>query len=315
MSTTSSSVPTWKTEFDERVAAFAKAIGVDEKKVREALAELGVDGQTDQSLIIIDSESYLPMQDLFAAFVDTGLTQKAKLRLALTHLRGQTHLSEAAPSTNGGETNSGGVVGAIKDMIAASRPKADWTDEELLKAYDETSTEIWKILRERSHGRPFIVYNGDGSVNVTVSLKLLRIAKKQPTTDRHMVDGKAVRVYRSGEFLAKLVDESPFFPGVALVDGYCAKSNTQWDGVAHEARVIVRLHVQKVENKGLSQREMREIAKIASAGRGVAAIREELPDAALMYDELKEQDALPKLKIDPRNTRPEPYTGKVDTGL
>ena len=311
MSTTSSSAPTWKTEFDERVIAFAKAIGVDEKKVREALAELGVDGQTDQSLTIIDSEAYLPMQDLFAAFVDSGLTQKAKLRLALTHLRGQTHLSEAAPATTG--TPGPDSFGAISALIAANRPKSDWNDEELLRAYDETSTEIWKILRERSHGRPFVVFNSDGTVNVQVSLKLLKIAKKQPTTDRHMIDGKAVRVSRAGEFLAKLVDESPFFPGMALVDGYCAKSNTQWDGVSFEARVIVRLHAQKIENKALSQREMRDICKIAA--QGVDAIRKDLPDAALMYDELKEQDTLPKLKIDPRNTRPEAYSGKVDTGL
>jgi hypothetical protein len=306
-------VPTWQAEFDSRIKAFSEALGVEETKVREVLAEYGADGKTDQSLNMIETEAGLPMNDLFTMFVDSGVAKKGNLRMAIPHLRGSTLLEEPVPTAVGGDV--GQVVGAIKDMVAAQRPKSEWSDRELLEAYDETATEIWEILRKRSHGRPFIIHLPDNSgINIEESLKLLKIAKKQPTSNRHKINGKLYHVFRAGEFLAKLVDESPFCRGVALVSDYCSESDTDWSGVCHEARVICRLHVDKVESAALSKREMKAIAKIA---KNLDELRDELSDAALMYDELKEQDEkqLPSLKINPDKTRPQPFGGKTDNAF
>lgn len=305
-------VPTWQAEFNSRIAAFSEALGIEETKVREALAEYGADGERSQSLDIIDSDDALPMAELFKMFVDSGLVKKGTLRIAVPHLRGSTSLEEASCTTNGETSELGQVVGAIKDMVASNRPKSDWSDEELLKAYDETSTEIWEVLRKRSHGRPFVIFNGDGTVNIDESMKLLKLAKKQPTKDKHRVNGKLVSVRRAGEFLAKLLNESPFARGMALVDGYCSETDTDWNGVCDEARVICHLHAFKIESAKLSKREMKAIAATA---QDLATLRGELAEAALMYDELSEQDSLPKLKIREDQTRPTPYTGKTDTGF
>ena len=88
MSESTPSTPDWsgKTEFDSRIKAFSEALRVDEPKVREILAELGADGETEQSLTIIDSDEFLPFGDLRNAFVDsTHLVKLAVLRAAQPH--------------------------------------------------------------------------------------------------------------------------------------------------------------------------------------------------------------------------------------
>lgn len=301
--------PTWKIEFDSRIKAFSEAIGVSEEVVRKTFAELGVDGETGQSLTIIDTDEFLPMNDLFEAFVDSGLTKKAKIRAGVPHLRGKTHLGEAAESLNGNLA----IAESIKTLAEVNRPISSLSDEELLKRYEEGATEVIKILREKTHGRPCIVRNKDESVNEKVSLELLRLAKKQPTTEKYSVDGRLVRVYRIGEFPAKPLDESPFFPGVALVNGFCPKSNTQWNEISHELRVLARLALELDNPTGIylttaSKTLMRKIWRDAKS-MDVGTFRLEYSEAALMYDELQEMDKLPKLKVIPGQST------KVDTGF
>ncbi len=306
MSTTPTNVPTWKEEFNGRIKAFSDAIGVEETKVREVLTELGVDGESDQSLTIIDNEEFLPMNDLFQAFVDSKLTQKAKLRAAMPHLRGQTHIAD--PQSDG----LADVASSIKEMVDANRPLERMSDRELLDRYDEDSPDVWAVLKTRSHGRPFVIQNQDGSTNIPESLKILRIAKKQHTNNRHMVDGKPCRVFRAGEFLAKMLDESPVYRGKVLVDGYCADSDTNWADVLHETRVLARIYVEQVETAQLSKIAMKQICE--DAKKGVEHFRENYGEAGLIYDELSETDSLPKLKVRPDSVKV-PFSGKRDTGF
>jgi len=315
--TSTTSVSSWKTEFDERIKAFAEAIGLDEAKVRETLAAYGADGESSHSLDMIDSEEALPMQELFTLFVDSGLVPKGRLRLGVATLRGKTHLEEAA-TTNGEASDLGQVCGAIKDMVASNRPKSDWTDEELLKIYDRDTVEVAEILRKRTHGRPCIIFHRDQLVNVEASLKLVKTAKRQPTTNQFVWDKKPVRVYRAGEFLAQPIDESPFFPGVALVDNYCSQSGTNWSGVDHKTRVIVRIYTRDIEATVLSKMQMKQICQDAHQNYqgDVSANRfeDKYEEAYLRYEELEAQDKLPKLKIMPDEVRTE-YKGGRDNGF
>jgi len=175
----STSVPAWQSEFDNRIKAFAESIGLEIPEVLKVLEELGVDGKTSQSLTIIDSEEFLPMGDLRAAFVDSGLTKIARLRSGMPHLRGATRL-DSAVAVNGNNSLDK-VSDAIQGMISANRPKSDWDDQELLEKYDQDATEIIDILGRKSKGRPCIVFNKNGDVNVSVSLALLKEAKRRST--------------------------------------------------------------------------------------------------------------------------------------
>lgn len=303
MSNTSATFPAWKIEFDERIKAFSETIGLDEAKVREKLEEYGADGKSSHSLDMLDSEEVLPMSELFTMFVDSNLVPKGRLRLGVATLRGKTHLDEAA-TTNGGccsDENLSDMCGAIKDMVSANRPKSDWSDEELLKSYDIDATEVAEILRKRTHGRPCIVFHRDQTVNIEASLKLIKTAKRQPTSTQFVWNKKPVRVFRAGEFIARPIDESPFFPQVALVDGYCPQSGTDWNGVSHEARVLVRIYVRDIETVSLSKKQMKEIREDA---KDAVYFSEHYPEAFVRYEELEAQDKLPKLKIMP---------GSVDT--
>jgi len=297
---TTPNVPTWQSEFDNRIKAFAITIGVDEVKVREILSNLGVDGKSEQSLTIIESAEFLPMADLFEAFVDSKITAKSKLRVGMPHLRGSTHLGQAEEATNGS------VMTDLKDMIASQRPLTSLTDGELIERYDDTSTEVWKILRERTHGRFCIVYNKDQSVNKEVSLKLIRSARKQVTPDKFEVTGSLVKVRRAGDFPAIPLEESPFFPGKALLEGFCAESNTNWDGITHDLRVLARL---VAETDGpLSKKSMRDVCKDAKV-MSAADFRLNYTEAALLYDEKDAQGTLPDLKVRQGNSNTSRDTG------
>ncbi len=299
-------VPVWETEFNKRVEAFATAIRLDVAKVREILAELGADGAEEFSLTIMDSDEYLPFGDLRAAFVEGGHTKIGILRLAMPHLRAKTNVDQPEATTNGDTAST------LRDLITSQRPKSEWKDKELLEAYDETTADIAKILGERSRGRPCIVFQKDGSVDVEVSLKLLKIAKKQHTAESHKLDnGKHVTVYLPGVFIATSLDESPFYAGVALVDGYCAKSSTQWDGASLRNRILCRLHATQIETAALTKLQMGELCKAAKADNFDDLVGE----AAALYEKLETQDKLPKLKILSGDTSQGRYTGKTDTAF
>ena len=86
-------------------------------------------------------------------------------------------------------------------------------------------------------------------------------------------------IYRAGEFPAEVFEESPFYQGVLLQNGFCPKSNTTWTDVSEEARIIVRLHIKHVEKKELSQMDMKKIAKIAT---NLEELKSELSEALLI---------------------------------
>ncbi len=304
--------PIWKTEFEKRIKAFSTAIRLEESKVKDILADLGADGESESSLTLLDSDEFLPFGDLRASFVEGGHTKIGILRLAMPHLRAKTNVDQPIATTGNGDS----TANALRDLIASNRPKSDWTDQELLESYDETTIDVAEILGKRSRGRPCIVFKKDGSVDIEVSLKLLKIAKRQPTAESHRLDnGKHVTVYRPGIFLDKPLDESPFYPGVALVDGYCAKSSTQWNGVSHKNRVLIRLHVTQIETTQLSKREMAQLCKSAHVtNNAIPNLFDELGEAAALYEKLEDQDKLPKLKVF-SNAVKDHYTGKMDTAF
>ena len=306
-----SSVPTWQKEFNERVAAFAKAINLPEDKTREILAKLGADGNDEQSLVFLDREDYLPIRDIFEEFCDKAGLPKARIRFGMSHLRGQSWKGDTSESVDELASSKSALASAIGQLAANGRPKSDWSIDELLARYDEDETEIAEILRKRTHGRPCIVYNKDGSVNQEISLDLIRTAKKQTTSDRYERKGIAYRAFRAGDFPVKPVNESPFARGIALINDYCPETATEWSGVTHVARVLARLYAFDIETAKLSKRDMKAVCE--DARKGADHFRTEYPQAALRYDELEQAGKLPDLKVSP-NTDSRSGS-RVDTGF
>lgn len=310
MSQSTPSTPDWsgKTEFDNRIKAFSEALRADEFKVRDILAELGADGQSEQSLTIIDNDEFLPFGDLRYAFVDkTNTVKLAVLRAAQPHLRGSTSL-EVKSTTNG--DGLADVANAVKDMVASNRRKEDMNVEELLKMLEEGATEVEEILSKRTRGRPCVIFDSSGNVDVAASLPLVKIARKQPTKEQHRVGRKFVRVYRVGTYPDCMLDESPFHKGNVLVDGYCSETETDWNGISQEARVLAHIQLFHCEKARPTNRELKQICK--DAKEGSEHFRKEYGKADMLYDEMNGRNELPKLKISTNGVKKASYTGHVD---
>lgn len=287
MSNTQSTSAPENPEFTRRVKAFCDATKIDFDVAAGKLMELGVDPADADCITIMDSDKFLTVSDIFGAFVDSGLAKIAKVRLGIPHLRGNTHTDDPQPVVD--------LATVITKLADANKKVEDMSVEELLSRYDEGNVSVCERLNKVTHGRPCIILNSDGTINKEESIKLAKTATKQPTSDRHMVGGKVVCVYRAGSEMQILpLDESPFYPTVILVNGICSKSTTDWNGIDHECRVIARIHVCEVENTKLSKMELKKICDDARIG--VDHMRQVYSEAAMIYDKLKLTNMLPSLK-------------------
>ena len=303
----------WTNEFNRRMLAFSTAIKMDVESVMGLFKKLGIDSTEEDCLTLLDSELFLPASDIFKTFVDEGHAPIARVRMGIAHLRGQTSLEEPKPTLNGDSGIMGGVTTILTKLVEQGRRVEDLTVEELLERYDEQHPEAIERLSRLSHGRPCIILNADGTVNVHESTKMVKTAMKQATSDRHIISGKVVRVWRAGtEFMVKPLDESPFYRNVALVNGVCARSGTDWNEVEQDARVLVRIYVHDVESASLNKMLMKQLNQ--DAKQGVDSMREKYPEAAMRFDELKELGQLPTLKVSHRDMVIEP-SGRKDTGF
>lgn len=296
---------TWQVEFNERIAAFAAAVSLSEEKVHEVFSDMGIDGQSERSLLILENDEFLPASDIFHSFCDSGLTKKTLVRFGLPHLRGRAWKGDTVDAVD----STANLTDAINRMVDSNRPKSDWSDKELLTHYDENNYEVAEVLRKRTHSRPVIIYNEDGSLHESLCLELIKAAKRQPTAKRIIRNSIAYRVYRAGEFPVRPIDASPFSIGVALIDGYCPSSETDWAGVDHVARVLAHIYVFDIESVQLSKRDLNAICEDARIG--VEHFRKKYPSAALRYDELERDGKLPDLKISPKSTSSLP----IDNGF
>jgi hypothetical protein len=293
----SESTPLWKIEFNKRIQLFAKDVGLLESDVLIALAKIGVDGQTERSLKLLDNEQWLTMQDLFECFCDSGMLPKSVLRMGIAELRGKT------PGVTYAATETSDVAAVIRDVISSNRPKEDWSDRELLEHYDRDATEIIEILSKRTRSRPCLIFNDDNTLNIVESEKLVRIAKRQSTLDVIVIGDKAFKVYEADKFPNDTIDASPFFPQIPLVDGYCPQSDTNWTGVHKVLRILAHIQARYIE-KTTNMRDLKEIYDVAKSSmyifmtdKSYISMREKFPKAALKYDEMEKLNKLPTLQI------------------
>lgn len=293
-------LPSWKVELTSRIQKFASIIKVNPDIVLQKLSDLGVDIENESSLEILEDPSCLPISDLFTVFVDAGLTKKALIRLGVKQLYGQTKEIE---------TETSHLASALQTVISSNRPKSEMTDKELLELYSQEEAEVIDILRKRSHGRYFIVFDNN-KVDIEKSLHLLKIAKFQSLASTHLFGQKIHKLYRAGDFPVVCFEASPFYDNTILQDGYCPRSNTQWRDISEEARILIRIYVKHVEKKELSQMEMKHIV---AAANDLNKLKELLNAAVPIYDYMKDRNQLPSLKVYSKNSdRP---TGNTDTGF
>lgn len=283
----STNMSSWKSEFDRRVKSFAEKIKAPESEVFKVFADhFGADGQDESSLEIIDRDEASPFGELRKAFCeDTKLTKIGLLRLGLPLLRATKQYQSVS---------SDPLTESIKQLVEQNRPIAKWSDKELIEKYTDRNEEICKELITRSKSRPFLVYNDDGTLDLTATESLLSIARKQPTDEIALVGGTPRVAHIAGYYYEEAVDESPVQHGKTLVNGYCGTTGTEWNGVNLKIRQTVRVLIDTIFiNPTIN--DLQSICDTAKLGE--EAFFKKYPMSLKKFKDMENSNSLPKLKI------------------
>jgi uncharacterized protein (DUF433 family) len=193
---------------------------------------------------------------------------------------------------------------AIETIVKANRPVGQWSDEELLKAYNPTcDPTIFEVLDKKAHERPFIIFQNEaeGTIDVEASLSLLRQARKGKTPVHYPVKNVLKRLYRAGHFPSLAMFQCPFHPGVILVNGYCDECEREWNVEKYEemqfARIVYEMG-QAPKDKAYIGQFINELMQYGIVSKdGNAGLKDDYPKAYATYLERKADDSLPRIKV------------------
>lgn len=280
---------------EQRVQKAAKVMKITEDELWAGLGEMGIGKGDEDALELIEAETTTEA-DAQKAFCDHHVPD-VRIRAGWAILRGRQN--DEKPTTHAEVTAS-----------SLMRPTTQYKDEELIGAYgEECSSDILDELNRRSSGRPFVVFDEDGKVDAEMSLRMLRIARRQPTSPQHVVmkDGKSIslRLHPVGAFPTFWVEECPIHPNVILVDGYCEECDETFDGISEGDRKAIRIYADVVGSAVMDRQFVHDMLKrVRKDGSGYLL---ELPAAFRRFNELEEIERLPVLR-----RRPSTMGGKKD---
>lgn len=263
-----------------------------------------------------NNPGYVNIDEFFSCIKVLGGTSEERLR-RFSH----EEIADCLPTV---QINSGADSKNVKQMILAkeiagifrkkdeaasdskeSRPvtskKAErMTLEELVNAYDPTEADspIAERLTKISRGESFLVYSQGREVDVQTTLGLLKEVKQgYAGRDKITVNGALKKVYSIGYLPENYADENPLYPGRPLrPDGTCDQTNRSWEGVDLKLRQLARIAVDRGDIK-VSRESSHDVLDLLVGIEPLEAFSRRYSDAVLAYDELSEQDKLPRLRI------------------
>lgn len=181
------------------------------------------------------------------------------------------------------------------------------TPAEQVTKYDPTNplTPFGKKLKEISGGQRFLVFRGDGSINVETSQKLLaEILDSYPERSEVIVEGEVHRTYAVGDRPSRYADEHPVYPGVLLRPDGTSTADVNWLAITMNVRQLLYIAVKETRELNMSLvSEIDLYEKIEKMS--FADLARRYKKAALRFKELSETNQLPQLKK---------TLGKVPTG-
>lgn len=189
-----------------------------------------------------------------------------------------------------------------KPGFVSDKKAAKMAPRYLIQVYDpkEKGSAVHKRLAELSGGKPFLVFNSNGTVNVDVSEKLLQeIRSGFPERNEYVLDNKPVKVQTVGiDPQKKIVDENPLYAGRPLrPDGTCDQMNRSWDGVPLVIRQLFYLAITKTGEIKMNHDKAHELLDLALTPDSEKKIRSRYKKASILLDELTEAGTAPTLKM------------------
>ena len=285
-------------DLQSRVNEAAKILQVkdlDEKslkeKINKSLEIIGVD-DSDIGIKILEAET-TTFEDFENAFYDGADVKKSKVVVLMSRNVIPVPRLKAAWEVLKGNDPFEKKSWDIKEnddknsLYATLRPIGQWPDNELLEQYnDHCSADVEDQLKKRSNGRPCIVFNEDGSVNVEDSLYMLRKARQHEMPDKFKIREELKLLYRIGEFPKTVFFECPVHRNTLLIDGYCDECGQTWDVNDHKKNAFIRILMQ--EETDIDFRLYRKMK--------FDELKEEFPNIFIIYSDLNDEGNLPSLK-------------------
>lgn len=155
-------------------------------------------------------------------------------------------------------------------------------------------------LRARSGDRRFIAFNADGSINVeTTTMVLNGIASGDRFNGFFKADDRRVYLFKIGERQGDVRDEHPVFVGNTLRQDGLDHESIDWKKVPHECRQFIRLAVitGEIDASQVDRNSLITLRDIAMQNGAFGSLQERYPHAGEMFEERKQLDDLPALRV------------------
>ena len=280
---------------DERIQKSAQILGKPAEQVEQELTSiLGPKSADWQGLV--ESEEYVKFGDLMGAFHDNSKQPSpiALVRKAATILRGGKGEAGAAEATDNPRMSE------LKKLFGINPTLKTVDPSDLFRAYmaDKPNDPVTVELKRRYGDKPVVAFRpGTKEVAVEETIAYVTdLAQGLPEQTSVYVDGDLTRLYAVGRSPAEMIDEDPLFPGQPLIRGRSTANSINWTEVPLEARQLISIAAVRGEADINNRLNMIELVKKAREG-GFKAVKELFPEAALEFNDRKEEGTLPKLKI------------------
>jgi hypothetical protein len=167
---------------------------------------------------------------------------------------------------------------------------------ELVEKYDPENSDdaFGEKLKILSGGQRFIVFNNDGTVNVSVSQNLLQeLRDNYPERQSVIVESDVHKTYRVGDCPSKYADEHPVWHGKMLRPNGMSDADIDWKSVPLNVRQLIYLAIKTGELKGKDEQDIRDLVD----NKTFNELGKRWKNASLKFKELSETNQLPQLKI------------------
>jgi len=169
-------------------------------------------------------------------------------------------------------------------------------------------------LGEIAGGRPFLVFNEDGSLNVGVSRPLFQeLLDDYPVRTSVTVEGTVCKTFQVGDKPSRFVDENPLFKHSPLRPDGASVYGVLWGEVEFKIRQVVSIAARETREINTTVAVQSVSATSADRDKQKRQIEQELfdiisskdflqvcnryPEAAVRFEELKKMNQLPQLKV------------------
>ena len=173
------------------------------------------------------------------------------------------------------------------------------TLEELVGAYDpsDLTSPVASRLSEISKNQNFIVFSMGREVDVKTTHDLLKeLTQGYDGRDSIIVEGEVKKVYPVGYLPDNYADENPLYPGRPLrPDGTCDQTNRSWEGIDQKLRQLVRIAIDN--GYRVTRESSHNMLDLLMSDKPLEEFKKRYSDFVLVYNELEEQQKLPRLKV------------------